>query len=418
VRWGRILLLVGLLAPRLGAADPAEPLTLEQALQEARRANAALPVARFQAEQADAAVREAQGLRLPSLAFDGDVHGGTPRRYASFDARTQLVAQVPVFDRRLGANVNQSLAAADAARAGFRRAELDIDRDVRGRFAECLEAEREIAFRQAGQRRLETYLSIIGARRASGQGLASDRSKTQVRLGEGEAAIADAERRFDEARLELNDLMGRPLDGPLALVPPAPPSALPAPLAAEPWLLTPEVIEADAGAAEAGAELEKVRADRWPTVSLLANAGGQPVLGNSDVALLNNGEGWGAEFVLLFNLPLWDAGVYRSRVAQADLAQRAAKQNVTATQRGVRLEWQRAAARLRNLLHEVEVRLHTIETARDSYLQAESLYRGGAGTALDVLEAYDAWTNSNQAHADAELRYRLAEADLLRWGTQ
>jgi len=178
------------------------------------------------------------------------------------------------------------------------------------------------------------------------------------------------------------------------------------------------VIEADAGAAEAGAELEKVRADRWPTVSLLANAGGQPVLGNSDVALLNNGEGWGAEFVLLFNLPLWDAGVYRSRVAQADLAQRAAKQNVTATQRGVRLEWQRAAARLRNLLHEVEVRLHTIETARDSYLQAESLYRGGAGTALDVLEAYDAWTNSNQAHADAELRYRLAEADLLRWGTQ
>src|SRR6516165_2717150 len=153
VRWGRILLLVGLLAPRLGAADPAEPLTLEQALQEARRANAALPVARFQAEQADAAVREAQGLRLPSLAFDGDVHGGTPRRYASFDARTQLVAQVPVFDRRLGANVNQSLAAADAARAGFRRAELDLDRDVRGRFAECLEAEREIAFRQAGQRR-------------------------------------------------------------------------------------------------------------------------------------------------------------------------------------------------------------------------------------------------------------------------
>ena len=423
MRWGRGLLLAGLLLggslPRAGAADPSEPLTLDEALQEARRANAALPVARFESEEADAAVLEARGRRLPSLAFDGDVHGGTPRRYASYDARAQLVAQVPVFDGgRLRAGVTGSVAAADAARAGYRRAELDLDRDVRTSFAECLEAEHEIAFRQAGQRRLETYLSIIGARRASGQGLASDRSKTMVRLGEGEAAIADAERRFDEARLELNDLMGRPLDGPLELVPPAPPAAPPAPLAGEPWMFAPEVVEADAGAAAAGAELEKVQADRWPTVSLLANAGAQPVLGSSDIALLNNGEGWGAEFLVLFNLPLWDAGVYRSRVAQADLAQRAAKQNVTATQRGVRLEWQRAEARLRNLLHEVEVRVRTIDTARDSYLLAESLYRGGAGTALDVLEAYDAWTNSNQAHADAELRYRLAEADFLRWGAQ
>ncbi|HXZ86826.1 MAG TPA: TolC family protein, partial [Myxococcota bacterium] len=338
--------------------------------------------------------------------------------YASYDARAQLVAQVPVYDGRLHAGVTQSMAAADVARAGYRRAELDLDRDVRTAFAECLEAEREIGFRRAGQKRLETYLSIIGARRASGQGLASDRSKTMVRLGEGEAAIADAERRLDEAKLELNNLMGRPLDARLELEAPPPPAALPSASGAEPWLSAPEVIEADASAAAAGAELEKVQADRWPTVSLLANAGAQPVLGSSDIALLNNGEGWGAEFLVLFNLPLWDAGVYRSRIAQADLARKAARQNVTATQRGVRLEWQRAAARLRNLLHEVQVRLQTIDTARDSYLQAESLYRGGAGSALEVLEAYDAWTSSNQAHADAELRYRLAEADLLRWGAQ
>jgi len=420
VRTTALVLFVFLTLGGVDASASAETpqLSLDEALQEARRANAALPVARFEADGADAAAREAEGRRYPSLAFDGDMHGGTPNRYASWDARAQLVAEAPLFDGgRLRAGATRGLAEAAAARAGYRRAERDLDHEVRARFAECLEAEREIAFRQAGLARLDTYLSLINARRASGQGLASDRSKTLVRLGEGEAAVADAVRRLDEAKLELNDLMGRPLDAPLELAATPLPTAQSAQSAAEPWRSAPELDLADASVQAAGAELEMVRADRWPTVSLVADAGGQPVIGNSREALLNNGVGWGAEFVLLFNLPLWDAGVYRSRVAEADLAEKAARQRAVATLHGVTLEWRRAEARLRNLLHEVEVRANTIDTARDSYLQAESLYRGGVGTALEVLEAYDAWTSSNQTHADAELRYRLAEADLLRWGS-
>jgi outer membrane protein len=401
----------------VGRARADEPrLTLEQALAEARRANAVLPVVRLDADGADAAIREARGRRYPALAFDGDLHMGTPSHYASGDARAQLVAEVPVFDGgRLRAGVDRSLAAANAAHAGVHQAERDLDRDVRARFAECLEAEAEVAFREAGLARLDTYLSIIGARHASGQGLASDRAKTLVRLGEGRAAIADAERRVFEAKLELNDLLGRVPDAPLALEPPSTPIAAPLAPALEPWGEAPELAAAAASVAEAGAARDEVHADRWPTVSLLANAGAQPLVGHSDEALLNNGQGWGAEFVLLFHLPLWDAGVYRSRVAQADLAEKAAKQRVVATQRGVRLAWQRAAAQLGALLREVAIRAGTIDSARDAYLQSESLYRGGVGTALDVLESYDAWTSASQAHAEAELRYRLAEADLLRW---
>ncbi|MFI5316336.1 MAG: TolC family protein [Myxococcota bacterium] len=393
-------------------------VTLDEALAEARRANAVLPVARLDAEGAEAAVGEAQGRRLPSLAFDGDVHTGAPQKYASSDARAQLVASMPLFDGgRLRAGVTSSLAAAAAARARSHQAERDVDLQVRARFAEFLAAEREIAFRSAGLERLRTYLSIIDARRASGQGIASDRSKTLVRLGEGEADIADAQRRLDDAKLQLNDLMGRPPDAPLELEPPPPPTAPPSVTPDEPWLSAPEVTQADASAQAASAAVTIVRADRWPTVSVLANGGAQPVIGNSREALLNNGEGWGGEFLLQFNLPLWDAGVYSSRLAQANLEEKAARQQVTATQRAARLEWQLAAARLRNLEREVAARTLAIDTARDSYLQAESLYRGGVGTALDVLEAYDAWTNANRAHADAELRYRVSEAELIRWGS-
>ena len=57
-------------------------------------------------------------------------------------------------------------------------------------------------------------------------------------------------------------------------------------------------------------------AGRLPHVSLEADAGTQPVLG-SDVALLNNGTGSGAQVLLSVSLPLWDFGIYSGRVAEA-----------------------------------------------------------------------------------------------------
>jgi outer membrane protein TolC len=54
--------------------------------------------------------------------------------------------------------------------------------------------------------------------------------------------------------------------------------------------------------------------------------------------------------------------------------------------------------------------------ARDAYLQAESVYRGGQGTALNVLDAYDAWIQADQNRLDVVYSYRVAEAELYRWG--
>jgi outer membrane protein len=402
------------------AAVPAAagtPLTLDEALAAARRANALLPVSRLDAEGAAAGVDAARGRFWPSLAFDGDFHAGAPSKYASNDARAQLVAELPIYDGgRLRAGVATSIAAADAARAGYHQAEKELDLAVRTLFAACLAAEQEIAFRSAGIERLHTYQAVIEAQRAGGQGVASDLLKTRLRLEDGEAGVADAERRVDEAKLELNDLLGRDPEVPLELEP-LPPPELPADeVADEPWRAAPEIASAEAATRAAAAGVTAARAERLPTISLLADAGAQPVWGSSNRALMNNGEGWGGEAVLAVNWPLWDAGVFRSRVAQAELAEKAAGQRLTVAERGARLEWRRALVDLRGLFREVEARARSVATARDSYLQAESLYRGGAGSALEVLDSYDAWISGSQAHSEAILRYRVAQAALVRWG--
>ena len=48
---------------------------------------------------------------------------------------------------------------------------------------------------------------------------------------------------------------------------------------------------------------------------------------------------------------------------------------------------------------------------------AESLYRGGGATVLEVLDSYTTWVDARQTAAAALLNYRTAEAELIRWGT-
>jgi outer membrane protein TolC len=56
-----------------------------------------------------------------------------------------------------------------------------------------------------------------------------------------------------------------------------------------------------------------------------------------------------------------------------------------------------------------------VPEARDSYLEAESRYRGGAGTSLEVLDAYAAATEAAVKLNDVTARYRIAQAVAARW---
>ena len=58
-----------------------------------------------------------------------------------------------------------------------------------------------------------------------------------------------------------------------------------------------------------------------------------------------------------------------------------------------------------------------VPLARDAYLIAASLYRGGGGTALDVLDAFSSLLAAAQSYGEAVLSFRIAEATALRWGT-
>lgn len=429
-----------IIAPAPAAAQsPDTTLTLEQALAEAHKANAQLPAARLAVQGAVARTTQARGQLYPVLSLDGDVHGGAPTKFASGDALLAVFARAPLYEGgELRAGVNRSDAEAQSLEAGYRMAVRDVDFAVRVSYGRMLRADSTLSFRRRALDRLQAYLAVVQARQASGQGVGADVLRTRQRVAAARADLAAVTRDLDEVHMELNDLLGRDPDAPLRLAPLPEPGersgagemegvsgaplpaqagrAMRADTAGQPWQATPDVAQAAAQIRAAQADLQAAKAGRKPHVALEIDAGTEPVLGSFD-APLNNGRGpLGTEAVLSFTLPFWDHGIHRGRMEEANAALDQARQQETVVQRAARLAWTRAAVDVANLSGELQARNDAASVARDAYLQAESLYRGGQGSALDVLDAYDAWISAGQNRLDVIYAWRVAQAELQRWG--
>lgn len=168
------------------------PLTLDDVLQAARAANARVPIAARNVRIAQARLQEAQGRLYPRLLFDGDLHNGLPQRYATGDARFQMVGVDTLFSPALRASRTIAEFGVRSAAAGYQVAERLIAYDVRVWYSQYRQAERELAFRHEGIEKLQDYLVRVRSLRAAGQGVAADVVSTEARHGAGRRALGGA----------------------------------------------------------------------------------------------------------------------------------------------------------------------------------------------------------------------------------
>ena len=398
------------------------PLTLEEALRIAHQANARLPLPSFEVSSARERLAIAVADKWLRIAVEGDflyapASGYDPVLTNLGEARLQVVARQPIFaGGALKAGVERADADLAAASARYRIAEKDLDLEVRSRFAEWLAARAETDVRREGIERLSTYRTSLKSRQAAGQGVAADVLKTEVRIAFEEAALADAEQRLDEARLVLNQQMGRHPGEPLELAVLGPPQAPPT-TDESAWQNAPEIVAAEAETRSAEAGLTIAQAERLPHLSLNADLG----FWVSDTQHLT-ADFWdrfwaakGYSLSLMLAWPVWDRGALKARVAEADFGLRQARSRLEAERQDARAAWLRSQAALRNLFRQIEILSRAVPAARDSYLEIESRYRGGTANSLEVLDAYAASVDAAVRLNEVTARYRIAEAVARRW---
>ena len=416
------------------AAAAQTSMSLDEILAEAHAANAKLPVAAFDVTIAQEKHNEARAERWLRVAVEGDFIYAPPSGYDPVltnlgEFRLQAVGRQPIYDggsRR--AAVAKTEAELSAASGRYRMEEKDLVLDVTSRYNELLAARQEANTRREGIGRLETYRSQLRSRQASGQAVAADLLKTEVRLGSEQANVLEAEKKADDARLALNDLMGR---DPRALLEIATLPIPETPVSPEPpaWEEGPEVVSAQADARAADAALEIARAERRPHLDLSADVG----FWGSDTsrwipldikATDPDATFWdrvkrdaGYSISLFFSWPVFDFGAVRARIAQADVALRQARQKVEVARRDARLKWEQARSAMDSLRKEIDLLVKAAPAAKDAWLEAESRYRGGTTTSLEVLDSYGSAIDAAVRLSDAASRFRIAQALLARWGT-
>lgn len=414
-RQSTALVIVAVLAvPRIAASESA--LTLDAALLEASVANAQLPAARYEIASSRTMVREARSDRLPSAAIGGDLRYVRP---GSPDQSVELFVSGPLYDPTIRPRIRIAQANVTAAVARYRVTAEDLERQVRSQFSALIATETEIVVQREAIARLATYVQTVQLRQAAGEGITADLLNAETQLEAQRAALLDAQLRTDQNRLQLNDLLGRDPLAPLALAPlPEPVGRVPATDTA-PWLRTPDVHVAAAETRAASESIALARAERRPSI-VYELTGGFLGVQSSQSPGESYGHrilrGFGGSAMLTYNWNIFDFGGYRSRTARAEIDRARAAANQTVTQRAARLAFQRANIQFVTLLNAIEVRSRAVAVARDAYLAADSLYRGGGGTALAVIDAHRMWVDAAIAEANVRLSYRIAEADYLRWG--
>jgi len=111
-------------------------------------------------------------------------------------------------------------------------------------------------------------------------------------------------------------------------------------------------------------------------------------------------------------IPIWNWGATQSRVKQAELRRAQAQRELSFAER-------RLLAEIKSLYSEAETAMNELGgLSRSAELAEESLrlttlrYKGGEATVLEVVDAQTTYAQSNAAYQDGAVRYRVALANL------
>ncbi len=399
--------------PRVAQAGLAEVLARIDA------ASPALAAARAQAAASRAGVAEARGrLRGEVEAFARDVHYNDPRLVRPIFYPPNVLA-MPFDDDQYqyGATLKLPLDVSGALRAGVRQARAGAKaataraEDTRlallhqgarlYRALQKLSGQRAALVKQRDA--LQTHLKVATHAVELGRMADVERMRIATDVAAVRGRLAEVEGKLAATRARLAALMDQ--DGfEEAVTPPqSPPPAMTVP---DTLPARPDLVAADAETAAGAARERQARRSRWPRLAL------QATVQHNDSYDSGDGDLW--QVVTSVQVPLWDGGQRRARVARAAAARRGAERKRAALRRQARSElvaaranWQAAQARTQAARAGLAL---AEETAR---VQADR-FRAGRLSAADLVDAEAALAKARATYTSALTDWWSADDALQR----
>lgn len=411
-------------------------LTVDEAVRRGLEQNAVLRATRADASAARARYQQARAARWPSVSSRASytrLSDNIPDISISTDPlpgldttftfapvelnryHAEVAVEQPLFTGfRVRNRMEAARHQADAAAYEVAQEETDVAFQVRQAYWRLYQA---LAGRDATEEALdqiEAHLRDVQNRREAGAALASDVLAVQTRRSEVRLEQLDAENAVRLARLELNRLIGLPLDAEVQPVADVSVEPLPADvdtlvaraLDARPGL---DALEAEVEAL--AAQVDAARGSVWPEVALT----GRYVYARPNQYFFTEQDAFRGtwEAGVLFRWSLWEGGAQRAETRLAQARLEGARAHVTAAREASAVEVMQQFLEAQRALEAVAVVEQNVEEAEETLRMVRQQYAEGAALSSQVLDAEQAARTAQARYAQARADYAIARAALL-----
>ena len=349
-------------------------------------------------------------LNLAALGFEPGSFPGIPSfvgPFNNFDARVQL--QQTIFS--LSAIRNYQ-----AGRAGVHLAEMqeDLAREQVAiytalTYLETLRSDRALLAAQADVDLAQALLVLAQDQRTAGIATGVDVTRAETRLAQQQLNLAQSQRALDEARLQFQRVVGLPLGTKLTLTDAMRFSieTLPAiELAvAQAEQDRPEVRIAAAQVTVLDYQRRAARAELLPNLEFMGDYGVSGITPtNSDLPT--------RRAAVQLNVPIFNGGLTRGRIAVATSQQRQSELELDSTRGQVEEDVRLAFAALRTTAEGVRAADKSFELAQRELEMARDRFRAGVADNLEVITAQTALAEARAAQITALAQYNATRLNL------
>lgn len=409
-----------------------QPITLQQAIELARRNNRDLQVAELELERSRAALREAIAAEYPSLDLGADITRSDSASAQRQNELQQLLTGQDVPDETVTRSLSGQLELSyDVYTSGRRSAtirtrerqvrlsQLEVERieeqlrlDVSNAYYDIQEAEQQIRISTQAVIAAQQSLCDAEALESAGVGTRFDVLQAQVQLANEQQNLARAQRNFQVNQRQLAQQLSVSL--PLNVT-----AADPVDIAGY-WNtnLEDSIIEALKRRAELEQQLVQreiseqqrrvAQAANGPQVSVFANYQLLEVFG--DEIPVTDGYSIGAR--LRWNL--FDGGAAQARARQEDRNRDIADTRFADARSQVRFQVEQAYYDLQTNFENIQTASVEVERAREALRLARLRFGAGVGTQTDVINSETQLTRSEGNRVSAIIGYNRALAAMQR----
>ncbi|MCM3872141.1 MAG: TolC family protein [Pyrinomonadaceae bacterium] len=415
--------------PGAARVTPGRPaaLSFEQAIQLALENNLATLLAHERRNEARGAKQQSLSALLPNvsgitfqasltenlaaLGFQPGIIPGFNSTFVgpfrNFDARVRLAQTI--FD--LSAIRNYQ-----AGRAGVRVAEL---RESLARehvasgtgliYLEALRADASVVAAQANVELARTLLKLAQDQRNAGVATGVDVTRAQTRLAEQQVGLAQAQTTSEQARLNLQRVVGLPLGSSLTLT-----DRL---RFAEEPLPTVEMAVAQAGqnrrevqVAEerikvSRLERKAVRSEYLPSIEFVGDYGVSGVTPNREDLPTRS-------VAIQVNVPIFNGGLTRGKVTAAASRERQTELELSNVRGQVEEDVRLALTTLRTAAVQVRAAEESVMLAERELEMARDRFKAGVGDNLEVVSAQTSLANARDAQVTSLAQHNAARLNL------